>query len=342
MARRTVTLSQVALVAGVSRSTAANVMSGRGRVSAATAARVRRAATAMGYRYHGGARALRTGGTPVVGFIVDIDSADLASPTPALWWPRTLFTCLGDLAARGYAGVVLPMDQPDALSDMRLDALVTVERTGGDHVLPQGLGFGIPVFYGGASDAPDANGATSDAAGTVDTDEIPRVAPDYPAILSDALNHMTDRGAVKPALLGLTHRLSVRDHTERAYRGWCADRGVEPTTAGADGEDLHTQVSSVVANGCDAVYSLAVDSPEILRVFDAIGVTVGKQVLLCVQSEGVIEAQLRPTVTTMSLCGSRTGSLLAAAIIEAVEGGPIRGVTVPHELTVRASTIGPP
>lgn len=284
----------------------------------------------MGYRYHGGAGALRTGGAPVVGFIVDIDSAGLASPTPALWWPRALFTCLGDLAASGYAGVVLPMDQPDVLADMRIDALVTVERSGGDQVLPNGLGFGIPVFYGGASDSAQSERA----------ERPPRVAPDYPAIMSEALDHMTQRGATKPALIGLTHRLSVRDHTERAYLSWCTRRGIEPTVAGINGEDLQAQVATVLSNGCDAVYSLAVDSPAILRAFDSQGVTVGTQVLLCVQSEGVIETHLRPSVTTMSLCGSRAGQLLAAAIVDAIEGGPARDVAVPHELTVRDSTRG--
>lgn len=330
MARRTVTLSQVALVAGVSRSTAANVMSGRGRVSAATAARVRRAATSMGYRYHGGARALRTGGAPVVGFIVDIDSADLASPTPALWWPRALFTCLGDLAASGYAGVVLPMDEPDVLADMRLDALVTVERAGGDQVLPHGLGFGIPVFYGGASYPEDSSG----------TKRPPRVAPDYLAIMADAMDHMVECGATKPALIGLTHRLSVRDHTERAYQDWCSHRGIAPITTGGQGESLQAQVATALSEGCDAFYSLAVDSPAILQAFDSLGMTAGDHVLLCVQSEGVVEAQLRPSVTTMSLCGSRTGALLAAAIVDAIEGGPARDVDVPHELTPRDSTRG--
>lgn len=327
MARRSVTLAQVALVAGVSRSTAANVMSGNGRVSAATAERVRRAAAAMGYRYHGGAGALRTGGTPVVGFIVDIDSADLASPTPALWWPRALFTCLGALASRGFAGAVLPMDQPDALADMRLDALVTVERTGGDQVLPQSLGFGIPVFYGGASTAGTAV-------------HRPRVAPDYRTIVFDALNHMTQRGATRPALIGVTHRLSVGDHTERAYTAWCAQNDVAPLVTGSAGESVPAQIELVLEREYDAVYSLAVDSPAILRAFDSRGVTLGQEVLLCVQSEGVIEAHLRPSVTTMSLCGSRTGELLAAAVVDAVEGGPVRSVTVPHELLVRDSTGG--
>ena len=63
-------LKQVALRSGVSVSTASRALRGGGRVSPATAARVRAAAEALAYRPNASARALRTARSEFVGLVI--------------------------------------------------------------------------------------------------------------------------------------------------------------------------------------------------------------------------------------------------------------------------------
>ncbi|WP_431873755.1 LacI family DNA-binding transcriptional regulator [Amycolatopsis sacchari] len=74
MSPRRVTLADVAEAAGVSRSTASLVLSGRGaelRISAAVQERIRAAADEMGYRPNMVSAGLRTGRTRTIGFVSD-------------------------------------------------------------------------------------------------------------------------------------------------------------------------------------------------------------------------------------------------------------------------------
>ncbi len=73
---REVTLKDVAARAGVSRTTASNVMSGGGRFSPGTREKVHRAMRELGYVYNRGAASLRTQRTRTVGIVV----THIASP----------------------------------------------------------------------------------------------------------------------------------------------------------------------------------------------------------------------------------------------------------------------
>lgn len=63
-------LREVARLSGISVSTASRALSGSPLVSAATSAVVQRAADAIGYRPNASARALRTGGSQLVGLVI--------------------------------------------------------------------------------------------------------------------------------------------------------------------------------------------------------------------------------------------------------------------------------
>lgn len=70
MAKKRVTLRDVAQAAGVSRSTASNVVAGAGRVSEQTRERVRAAMADLGYVYHQAAGSLRRRSSRSVGVVV--------------------------------------------------------------------------------------------------------------------------------------------------------------------------------------------------------------------------------------------------------------------------------
>jgi DNA-binding LacI/PurR family transcriptional regulator len=73
------TISDVARAAGVSMSTVSYVLSGRRRISAETAARVRAAIAELGYHPHAGARALASARTSVLALVVPL-RADVNVP----------------------------------------------------------------------------------------------------------------------------------------------------------------------------------------------------------------------------------------------------------------------
>jgi len=79
--RSAVTLDDVARTAGVSPSTVSRTLNGRsGKVSGATAARIRAVAQELGYTTNLAAQAMAIGSSPVVGFVVDRIPEDYQNP----------------------------------------------------------------------------------------------------------------------------------------------------------------------------------------------------------------------------------------------------------------------
>lgn len=128
MVRRRVTLSQVALEAGVAPSTASLVLAGRAdelRISAAAQQRVRAAAQRLGYRPNALSTGLRTGTTRTLGFVSDsVASSQLTG--------EMIRAAIEAARARGYLVFVgetggdahLERDLLDAMSDRQVDGLI--------------------------------------------------------------------------------------------------------------------------------------------------------------------------------------------------------------------------
>ncbi|NUP73929.1 MAG: LacI family DNA-binding transcriptional regulator [Sinomonas sp.] len=111
-----VTLKDVAAHAGVSRTTASNVLTGTGRVSTETRDRVHRAMREMGYVYNRGAASLRTQRTTTVGVIV----TDIANP----FFGELLVGLESALAEAGFRSLVVassddPVRQDELVAELR-------------------------------------------------------------------------------------------------------------------------------------------------------------------------------------------------------------------------------
>ena len=298
-----------------------NVLSGTGRVAPETARRVREVADRLGYRVDAGARALRAGGSPVVGLVMDLDLIGMDSLIPGLWWPRVLFSCADRLASLGCVIAVLPTIDLAPGPTMRLDAIVAVERSDGSPGLPSTIPYGTPVFFGGP-------GAPRDSA---------QVVPDFAGLVADGLGHLAARGARRTGLICPPSPISAPGLMRDAFETWHASRGlpVGPVSGAGDARD---QVSELLAAGCDAVFSTTNTSPELLRALLAHGCDVPGDVRLLTLSEGVIEHWLDPSVTVMSLQGAVNGIRLAEAIDEALRSGSPRDVLLEHRLIEGGST----
>ena len=141
-----VTLTEVAQRAGVSRATAARALGGYGSASAAARDRVLAAAAALGYRPNLPARNTRNGTTTTVGVVV----ADIASP----FFGQSTRSISDAAKAAGLEIMVLNTDEElDAeraavhlLLDQRVAGLVVAaaSRTDGRH-LAQAQAEGVPV-----------------------------------------------------------------------------------------------------------------------------------------------------------------------------------------------------
>lgn len=111
-----VTLKNVAAHAGVSRTTASNVVTGTGRVSSETRERVHQAMRELGYVYNRGAASLRTRRTTTVGVVV----TDIANP----FFGELLVGLEETLAEAGFRSLVVassddPVRQDELVAELR-------------------------------------------------------------------------------------------------------------------------------------------------------------------------------------------------------------------------------
>ncbi|TQJ41189.1 LacI family transcriptional regulator [Arthrobacter sp. SLBN-112] len=111
-----VTLKNVAAHAGVSRTTASNVVTGTGRVSSETRDRVHQAMRELGYVYNRGAASLRTRRTTTVGVVV----TDIANP----FFGELLVGLEAALAEAGFRSLVVassddPVRQDELIAELR-------------------------------------------------------------------------------------------------------------------------------------------------------------------------------------------------------------------------------
>ncbi len=96
------TLQQVALHAGVSRSTAGAALAGSPRVARVTVERVRNAALSLGYRTQPHARQLRQGGPELVSIVLDTRLTHTADGALHPFWSRVLTGFLARMQTSGW------------------------------------------------------------------------------------------------------------------------------------------------------------------------------------------------------------------------------------------------
>jgi LacI family transcriptional regulator len=123
-------LTQIAALLDVSAATVSNALSGKGRVSAELAERIRAKAAELGYMPSPAGRALRTGRTQVLGLVLP----DIANPL----FPQIAQAIEHAAAAAGY-GVLIADSRGDAamqtqaisrLQDRGVDGIIIVPRRG--------------------------------------------------------------------------------------------------------------------------------------------------------------------------------------------------------------------
>ncbi|WP_103533774.1 LacI family DNA-binding transcriptional regulator [Streptomyces sp. SM11] len=209
MTSRTVTLLDVARAAGVSKSTVSDALQGSGRVAEGTRVRVRAVAEELGYRPNSAARRLRRASTGAVGLRLP------ATATRLDYYMNLAFGAVERAQEDGLDVVLLaPSGASGGRIASRVDGLLVIDPEVGDSEVPGLLDAGVPVVTGERYLGPAAGPSGA-------------VVCDNAASLTALLDHVTERGARRPALLAPAGSSAWATALRATARSWGRARGVE-------------------------------------------------------------------------------------------------------------------
>lgn len=328
--QRRPTLKDVAVAAGVSKSTVSLVLRGTGNISQPTIARVRHAMTRLGYVYNRGAAAMREGSSRTIGvitpnssnafmgqFIESLDLTLLASGFTALSVhsyevPDRQDLLIQALLERGVDGLAI---MPAIASDRQLEAtLSTVD---------------IPLVI---------------CVRALPGSSLTTVAADNYLGGRLAAQHVIDQDCHSVGYFGAPHQLTLRSDRLAGVRSALTEAGLELTldipsglTAQAAREGMTELLRSeqlpealifhndTIAFG--ATRALRDHSPALLKRTRMVG------------SDDLLEAQLwEPPLTTVAIGAERIGRLSAETLVRQLRGETnVENILLAPELIVRAS-----
>lgn len=344
------TMNDIAIAAGVSRTTVSHALSGGGRVAPETRERVRRIADEMGFTPSARALALKTGRSGVLA-IVNAISAELAGDVGEMaYFTTAAAAAAGEALEAGYTlALVPPTAQATWLERLDIEGAVVMDPVEHDPLAVVLRRRRLPFVTIGSQlgdDAPGAPTAPGDGGPAGEPFTEPAVEAGYDTATELALDHLWERGARRPALLVTTERRSYGVLAQDAYAQWTRAHGVEPVA-------LSLPETGTEAAAQQAVGELLTAHPDLDAVFTpvdsfAVGAlaaagAAGRRVpddLRIVTLEGVRARACSPQLTAVD---DRPGDAARAAIRALI--GLLRGEPDGHPaelrdplLIVRAST----
>lgn len=288
-------LAHVARLAGVSQATASRALRGEGRVSEETAARVRAVAESLGYTPDVNAQALRTGlPSKLLALIVD-EETQMVGRDQESWahafWIRTMFGVWNDMAKRGVTVATTTIDNQRLLVTLPVSGILSLS-TRYPRMKIHNFQHDVPIFV----------------LGSPEPDDDPRIKGyiryDDQVNTRLVLDDLWSRGANNIALVSRRFRAEHAVDVEDAYRIWCAEHGQEPVVVEelpGDPDSLKDKIMGLAATDCDAIYAYV---PEVKSTVDAIvasGRSIPEDIMVVTQAEGLMESQLKPSITTLSM-----------------------------------------
>jgi DNA-binding LacI/PurR family transcriptional regulator len=315
----------VAQCAGVSQSTVSLVLSGkaRGRVSEATAARVRECARELGYRPNAAAQALRLGASRAVALLVP----DMTNP----FFARVLRGAQRAAAAAGYIVILVDTQNDRHWESQSFEALRA------------GPVDGYMLFEVSAPDAlgPDENVVLmeAEAAGR------PSVRFDGEAGAASAFAHFLELGHRRIGHLAAAFRALTFEQREIARRRVLSDAGLDPD----EQPRVLTPISIEAAR--EHAHTLLDEGPTAVFCDDDV---IASGLYLAARDRGLaipddlsvvgfddmdFARVLDPPLTTVALDAALLGSRSFELLEKRLSGEPTRErVVLPAELLVRGST----
>jgi LacI family transcriptional regulator len=331
---RRATIRDVAARAGVHPATASRALNPNlpGRITEATAERVREAASALGYQADPTARSLRTRRSGTVGVVVpDLTNPVLAPIVRAIQetlWVEGLACLVTDTDNR----IDMESTFVAELEARRCEGLIVATATRDSAAVARLVAGDVPVVL--VTREPDDS-------------TLPYVGGDDEAGVEAAIGHLVDLGHRRIAHLAGPERLSTTVHRVRAFRAACVARSIEP------GPILHGS-GYTVEGGLETMRLLLAAHPDITAVvagndmmalgaYDALdeaGKRCPDDISIVGHNDMPFMARVNPPLTTVAIPQSQIGVTAAEMLLE-LRGGtipdPMRRL-IPTRLVVRGST----
>lgn len=308
------TIVDVAEAAGVAVGTASNALSGKGRVSGATRARVAKVAEELSYVPNRGASGLPTGKSMAIGIRFGHDAT-----IPGGAFFIELLDAAAEAADR--AGYGLLIRRSGRLGD-QVDAEIVVDPTANDDLVAAGKGF--PVVSVGRNAEPS----------------VPWVDVDHGAVMRTLLDHLAARASREGAgwFVTLPQRLGFIEALEEAFEAWCGehDREVEVLEIPDGSEEVVGIVRRELAErGSPALIVTALDR-QAVGVRHALAAA-GLDLPVGSASDGSVLGLLDPPVSAMSLDGAAHGETAVRMVLDWIRTGEVPGnVLLPARLRIRS------
>ncbi len=207
VAKRRVTIRDVAQAAGVSTTTVSDALSGNGRLPAATRRRVAAVAGRLGYRANPAARSLRGQRVGGIGLYLPDEAGNFA------YYLELAAGAASQALAHGLALTLIPRSpDPARLTAFPLDGLAAVDPVTGDPVVRAFSQLGIPVV-------------TCERDLTPGAEHAGRVEGDYRPAMTGLLDHLAAQGAQRVALIAPGPETAWGLELRGSYQAWCSARG---------------------------------------------------------------------------------------------------------------------
>ncbi len=314
-------LADVAQLAGVGLGTASDALSGKNRIPEETREKVRAAAVALGYVPNPVARALSGGNVHVIGMVITALRYPTEFEPYRAYWGELIGTAAVAAADRGYAVTVLPGLTDVMANALPVAGLLVVTAHADDDDIDRAVRLGVPVVGDGFEHDPRV-------AGWIDLD--------YRGTVQVVMDHFTERGARRPALLWGNDGDMFLGYIEDEYRAWCLRHDVVPRSACADPalEQLLPAIEEVLDSGADAIYTVVESVPAIRAAIERRGLEVGRDVLLVSLDDDTSRRMEDQGVTTIGLTGRGYSEEAIHALIDIIEHKVATPLDIRGDLTL--------
>lgn len=323
----TLTLKDVAKIAGVSTAAVSNALNGTGRMSDETRERIRELAERLKYRPNHRAASLRTGLTKTIGFVMTPDDDPDSRARWSGYSSEMLYTLVLAAEKRGYTVSIISANNPDQLSYSQIDLLYYLDPFTDNVLVSRAKQMGIPILM---------NDDLSNNSISI------QVNTGFEEMTRGALDALVAAGSTKPALLTELPGIPSDEVAERVYLQWCTENQVAPIIQrGNYGRtDIEERVNALFDAGCDGIYSFYEEAETILEIASQRGVRIPEDVLL-------IAATINPAENdSLGVCSTvfhpeMIAELSFDALVEITknpEKAPIT-VTIPWEFVPQGSCV---
>lgn len=252
---------------------------------------------------------------------------------PQLFWILALQSFIHELLRNSIATTVIPTIHTQSLKSLPIEALVFVTQDPADLDSSVLKTLDVPLIVAGIQieDEPEASAAPVEA----------WLHSDHYAVVTAALQHVREAGAMRPAVLTTDVPMAYGDCFRVGGRRWFRANGMDELVIESD--DLVSSTVNLINDGVDAIVVLCSDySPDLDHVIDAIGQQgrkIPEDVMVVALSQSGRAVFVNPGVTTVLHDGPTVGLDIANLIVDGHTTGSYKSISMTPKVTQRASTM---